>query len=269
MSYGRLSGLAALLCLAAAPAFCDPVLQDWEFNINGVDYYPSGGATLGTVPGLNSASFNATTGEGTLTLTYNPGVACTDCFIGFWVWDPVSVPFYNEYGSTSGSPASGESWQIDNPEYDVNPSGNLAAGSNSILDNLASGTLDDTNWVTGTTGNYLSNCGALGGGAPSASCDNAVSMALGFTFNLSAGQEEVITVNTSTTNTLLGGFSVEDIHPVDGKNTTQSQLFLSANAVTQPVSRPPTVVPEPSSWLLLATAGGFLALHLRKRLAER
>ena len=54
------------LCFAAAPAFCDVLPQDWELNVNGTDYYPSGGATLSAIPGLDSSGFSSTTGLGTL-----------------------------------------------------------------------------------------------------------------------------------------------------------------------------------------------------------
>src|ERR1700726_4213873 len=87
---------AALLCIAATPAFSDE-LQDWEFNINGTDYFPPT-ATFASVPGLNSAGFNSTTGLGTFVLTFNPGVAGT-YNIGAWFYDPVAIPFYNEYGA--------------------------------------------------------------------------------------------------------------------------------------------------------------------------
>jgi hypothetical protein len=264
MSYRKISGMvAALLCIAATPAFSDPALQDWEFNINGTDYYPAGGATLSTVPGL-VFSGNATTGVGTYTETFSPGAAGSYSF-GFWVWDPASVPFYNEYGKVNGSAASGESFQIDNPEYDVAPSGNLPAGSNTILDNLASGALNNTNYIPGTTSNYLNSCGTNGGGAADSTCNGDVSMALGFVVALTSSQEAVVTWTVGTSNP--GGFSVEDIHPADGNNTSQATLFLSGSAIAQGGGT--SAVPEPSSWLFLAIAGAFVIWRGRRRLARR
>jgi PEP-CTERM motif len=237
-------------------------LQDWEFNVNGTDYYPSGGATLGSVPGLDSSGFNASSGLGTLTFTFNPGMSGS-YYIGGWFFIPVSVPFYNEYGAVNnvGSLDSGQSYQVDIPEYDV-VSANQGGGT--ILDNLASGSLNDTNSVTGTTDNYLNNCGANGGGSADTSCNDFVSMALGFNFTLGANQEEVITLELMSG--APGGFSVEAIHPVDGSNATESDVFLSGGAVTETIGQSP--IPEPASWSLAGMAFAFLAFCVRRRLLK-
>ncbi len=225
--FSAVMGIAAAGLLA--PMAFSSSLQDWEFNVNGTDYYPAGGSTFASVPGLNSSAFNATTGQGTLTLTFNPGAACT-YYVGGFFYTPVGVPFYNEYGAVNGSAAAGQNWQIDVPEYDV-VSGNHGAGT--IVDNLASGSLNDTNSVPGSTSNYLNNCGANGGGSATATCDDFVSLATGFKFTLTSKQEEIITFDVSPSNP--GGFSIEDIHPVDGSNTTQADLFLSASAAVKTV----------------------------------
>jgi hypothetical protein len=258
---------AALFCITAQPAFSD--IQDWEFNINGTDYYPAGGATFASVPGLNVSGFNTTTGIGTITLTFDPGTG-GNFYIGAWIWNPAGVPFYNEYGAVNGSAASGQSWQIDVPEYDVTNDSNHGPGT--ILDNLAAGALSDTNSIPGTTSNYLQNCGANGGGAINTSCNGDVSMALGFSFSLAdSTQEEVITLNVSNSNP--GGFSLEDVHPVDAANTSATDLYFSGSAVEQAVGSsgpppPPPAVPEPASYLLLATVAAFLGIRMRTRLAK-
>jgi hypothetical protein len=254
----RFTTLFALLCLTVTPAFSS-ILQDWEFNINGTDYYPAGGATFGTVPGLDASGINTTTGLGSATITFSPGAAGS-YYLGAWFFDPVAVPFYNEYGAKNGSPASGESWQIDIPEYDA-VSANIGTGT--IIDNLANGALNNTNTVPGTTTNYLHNCGAYGGGAANPNCNDIVSMALGFNFTLASNQYEVITLTLGTSNP--GGFSLEDIHPVDGSNTTQSAVYFSASSMAVTVGTPPPPppgVPEPASAFLgvigvaLLTVGG-------------
>jgi hypothetical protein len=261
MGYGRLSLMFAALCMAAVPASCgDYSLQDWEFNVNGTDYFPAGGATLASVPGLNFAGFDSTTGLGTLTLTYDPGAAGS-YYVGAWFYDPASVPFYNEYGAVNGSAPAGQSWQIDIPEYDAV---SLNHGSGTILDNLANGALNNTNSVPGTTTNYLDDCGANSGGPANVSCNDLVSMAQGFNFSLAANQEEVITLTLMSGNP--GGFSLEEIHPIDGSNPTESDLFYQASAVAQGVGN---TVPEPASWLLLAAGLGFLATGMRRRLVKR
>ena len=259
MIYRRFSLIFVAFCMTALPAFCGS-LQDWEFNVNGTDYYPAGGATFASVPGLNASGFNTTTSLGTFTLTFDPGVAGS-YYVGAWFFDPASVPFYNEYGAVNGSAAAGQQWQIDIPEYDA-VSANL--GSGTIVDNLANGALNGTNSVPGTTGNYLDTCGAnTAGGAPDATCNDLVSMAQGFNFNLTASQQEVITLTLSSSNP--GGFSLEAIHPVDGANTSETDIFYQATATGGGVSP----VPEPASWLLLATGLAFLAAGVRRRLAKR
>lgn len=240
------------------PAFAD--LQDWEFNVNGTDYYPANGNSLSSIPGLNSSSFNSTTGLGTLQLVFNPGSAGT-YYVGAWFFDPASTPFYNEYGVQNGSAASGQTWQIDIPEYDVTSKNH---GTGTILDNLAAGTLNDTNTVPGTTTNYLDNCGANGGGSATASCNDIVSMALGLKFTLASNQEEIITLTLGTSNP--GGFSVEDVHPVDGSNPNAADIFLSETFTTQPTgTKPPPTVPEPAPWSLFGLAGAILAFGIRRR----
>jgi hypothetical protein len=237
------------------PAFYASSLQDWEFNINGTDYFPAlpSGATLATVPGLTQTGFNATTGIG----TYQIKVTTLGAdYIGAFFYLPAGIPFYNEYGATNGSLVSGESWQIDVPEYDLTSKNH---GGGTIIDNLANEALDEKNTVPGSVTNYLANCGANGGGSANAACDDAVGMALGFKFTpLTAGQTETVTFTVGTTNP--GIFSLEDIHPVDGANTSALDVYLSGTAVlgNPPPPPPPPGAPEPASAGLAAAAAGVL-----------
>jgi hypothetical protein len=252
--------LLAALCCATTPAFSQ--LQDWEINVNGTDYYPANGDTFATVPGLDSSAFNATTGIGSLTLTFDPAAAGS-YYIGGWFFDPVGVPFYNEFGAVNGSAAAGQSWQIDIPEYDA-VSSNL--GSGTILDNLAAGTLNDTNSVPGSQSNYLNDCGAnTPGGTPTSTCNDLVSMAMGFNFTLAANQYEVVTLNLSTTDP--GGFTLADVHPVDGNNPNAAAIYYSGSATTQTNG---STAPEPSSlsFVLVAALGVLLLPAVRTRVAR-
>lgn len=262
MGYRRLGLILAAFCIISVPAFSGTYsLQDWEFNVNGTDYFTAGGATFASVPGLDASGFDTTTSLGTFTLTFDPGTAGS-YYIGAWFFDPASLPFYNEYGAVNGSPDAGQSWQIDIPEYDAVSANH---GSGTILDNLANGALSDTNSVPGTTSNYLNDCGANSGGAVNTSCNDLVSMAQGFNFTLTASQEEVITLTLSSSNP--GGFSLQEIHPVDGANPTETDLFYQGSAAVQGVGG--GTVPEPGSWLLLATGLAFLGTGVRRRLVKR
>jgi hypothetical protein len=255
---------AGIFTTAAFPSS----LQDWEFNINGTAYYPAEGDTFASVPGLDASGFNSTTGIGTITITYDPGAAGS-YYVGGFFFDPVGVPFYNEYGQVNGSPDAGQSYEIDVPEYDVSSNNH---GLGTIVDDLAAGALTNTNTVPGTMTNYLNNCGANGGGAVTAACNDFVSMALGFNFSLTADQEEVITLDLSATDP--GGFSLQDVHPIDGSNTTAASVFYSGSAIAE-CSRdcggggPPPPVPEPSYTSFAAIGLVALTLILRKRLPKK
>ncbi len=242
-----------------APAFYASSLQDWEFNVNGTTYFPTKGSgeTLASIPTLTQTGFNATTGLGTYQIKVTSvGASYAAAFFDI----PASIPFYNEFGVVNGTAVSGETYQIDVPEYDVG-TGTPNHGLGTIVDNVASETLSDTNSVPGTTSNYANTCGASGGGSVTASCNDFVSLALGFGFTpLKAGQTETIDFTLSTTNP--GGFSVEEIHPIDGSNTSALDVYLSGSAVlgnSGPPPPPPSGAPEPASAGLAAAAVGVLA----------
>jgi hypothetical protein len=236
-------GLAVLACALPRAAFADIVLQESNINVNGTQYYDTF-----SVPGLNSAGYNQTTGLGSLTLTYNPGPG--SYYVTAYFNISLSVPFFNEYGSVSGSPVAGQSWQIDDPIYGT------------IFANAQANTLDDTNHIPGTVDNYLGECASVY--APGcANSNDQVSWAMGFNFTLGAGQEEVISLLQSQT-APSGGFYLEQIHPIDPNNSSPVYAYFSGSATTQPIT---TRTPEPGTWMLLITGLCLLVLpKLRDKL---
>jgi hypothetical protein len=236
-----------------APATYASSLQDWEFNINGTTYYPSKGSSLASIPGLTQVGFNTTTGVGTYQIKTT---AIGSDFIGVFFDVPVAIPFYNEYGAQNGVPVSGQSFEVGAPEYDVTSANQ---GSEKIVDDLANEKLSDLVSTAGSLSNYLNNCGANGGASANPACNDFVSLAMGFNFKLTAGETETVTFTLGTSNP--GGFSVEDIHPVDGSNVSLQAIYLSGSAVlgSAPPPPPPPGVPEPASAGLAAAALGLLA----------
>ena len=251
--------------LGMAPAmFAD--VTDYLFNANGTSYCPST-STVGTcsnygglaaVPGLftNLDMSNGGTGLGTLTLTYTPGAGSYN--VDFWLFEQLSQPGWNEYGNTGGSPVSGQSWQIDVPDYDYG--GELGTpGAGTIIANTQANTLANVNYVPGGTDDYNLTCFGI------ATCNDYVSMAMGFNFTLAAGQEEVVSFNVSTT-APSSGFYLEQIHPVDGANTAETDYFLTGSASAQPIG---TTTPEPGSAILVGASMALVLFRFGRRLRNK
>ncbi|HXM43703.1 MAG TPA: hypothetical protein VN924_20885 [Bryobacteraceae bacterium] len=252
--------------LGLAPTmFAD--VTDYLFNANGTSYCPASSTVatcsnyggLAAVPGLfsNLDTSNLGTGLGTVTLTYNPGAGSYN--VDFWLFEQLSQPGWNEYGNSGGSPAAGQSWQVDVPDYDYG--GELGTpGAGTIIGNTQAGTLANTNYVPGSTDDYLLTC-TYG----LSTCNDYVSMAMGFNFTLAAGQEEVVSFNVSTT-APSSGFYLEQIHPVDGANATETDYYFTGSATSQPVG---TTTPEPGSGMLVGALMVLAMSPFGRRLRSR
>jgi hypothetical protein len=245
--------------LGMAPAmFAD--VTDYLLNLNGTSYCPgsssvaacSSNGGLAAVPGLSSTldTSSGGTGLGTLTLTYNPGAGSYN--VGFWIFEQLQQPGYNEYGSTGGTPGAQQTWQIDVPDYDY--AGELGtSGAGTIIANTLANTLADTNYIPGSDSSYAG--GGFCATFPDPTCNDYTSVAMFFGFTLAAGQEEALTFNVSTTAPTTG-FYMEQIHPVDGANNSETDYFFSGTASAQPIG---TSTPEPGTGILV---GVLLALAL-------
>ena len=194
--------------------------------------------------GVNTAGFDFSTGLGTLVFTVaaaSPGNYYVDAFFDH----ELHTPFYNEFGAANGAAGAGVSWQIDEPGFgDGNRLG-------TIFDNALANTLDDTNHVPGARSNFLNDCGGNGGGAADGTCNNDVSLALGFNFALAAGGEAVITL-TASSQRPAGGFFLQQHDP----DAPGGDLYLSETVDIR------NVVPEPGTLLLVGM--GLMSIGVRR-----
>jgi len=219
-------------------AAAGPVLQEVALNVDGTVY-----TSLAGVPSLSTAGFDAATGLGTLVLTFAPGIAGSYGVDAFFNHD-LETPFFDEFGAAAGAPAAGQTWQIDEPGYgaDFNRTG-------TIYSNLLSLSFDDTNYVPGASSNLFNDCGANGGGAVDASCNNDVALGMGYAFALAANEQAVITWTVSDT-TPASGFYLWQVAPRD----PLLSIFLSGSLSISSTEVPPPAVPEPSTLILTGTA---------------
>jgi hypothetical protein len=125
------------------------------------------------------------------------------------------------------------------------------------------------NEIPGTIDNYQDNCGSQSSeapgqssGLPPSSCNGDPGMALTYSFTLGANQYAVITAIAALTDPTSGGFTLETIHPMDGNNASQSQVYLTGSYA---IDNAMVGVPEPSTWVLLAAALVLLAVYRVRR----
>lgn len=216
--------LFMITALFYSTASATPVLYDWAFNIDGTittapaDYDTSGMPVAGAL-GTNDLG----------TLTYTTSVAGAHSFLAFFDYeiDEATTTFFNEYGATFNSPEATQSWEIDEPGYVFGD----------IYDNFENNTLDNTNAIT------------------SAAPDD-VSWAMGWDFNLAAGEKATISL-VFTDLAPLSPFVLKQTDDVTG----ESIYFYSTLEI-----RGDGVIPEPGTFLLLGTGLlGLTAVGRRKR----
>jgi hypothetical protein len=230
--------------------------------------------TAGGTPRL-TGTLDATTGLGAITFTdTKPGLGFFDIFVDL----SLSKPFSNEFGATGGSSlATGQSWQIDVPDYWCNtpacqsiglPSGTPDPNdpTANIISNTLANNLSDQNGVPGNLSNFLNDCGAEPNAvspAQNSLCNNDVALAMGFTYILPAGSQEIISFTVSQT-APASGFFLEQLHPIDAANLSGAgQVFLSGSA------RQVSAIPEPSTLAILILVVAVLMFSGARRTTVR
>ena len=258
------AGLILALCLVASSAALadSTTLQAVQIVITGPGGAPgnivndtdlpsdSGAGYSYTSSGFDSGAGFGSSTYGTYTVKLTAATSGTYFVSGFF--DPeLSVPFYNEYANVNGSAGAGQSWEVGDPIY-----------SNISTDAL-NNTLTKANAIPSGTNNYSGACVTACVGS-----NDDVSLAMGFSESLTAGQVETVTFTITGTNP--GGFTLEQVHPIDADNTTATDAFFSGTesvGSTCTVDCGPPPVTEPSSLLLLGTSLCGL-LGFRKRFAN-
>jgi hypothetical protein len=207
------------------------------------------------------ASGGTTTGLGTFSYIFDPGVAGV-YQVSFYLDYDVSSPQDNEYGviNNAGAAEAGITGEIFNA---------LSATSNIQMFDITGpggevyGLADGTNHVPGQVSNDNDNSCTTGG-----PCDADVGAALTYLVTLTASQEAIFSASATTTDP--GGFSLKLIHPIDKDNAVSSTVYVTGSDVIQStVAPPPPGTPEPSTWFLSVSALAALVIYARRRDSRR
>ncbi len=219
-------------------------LFDYGYQLDGSVWLSSiDDGVVAPPAGIDESGFDTVTGLGSIVATITGvGAHTFDLFVDHEI-DEATNTFFNEAGEAVNTPDAGTSWEIDEPGFvfgDINGIGAPFTG------NFETSALDNFNNV------------------PSG-LDDDVSMAIGFDFELLAGETASIVLSLATT-APTGGFYLRHFDSdSEADGDALSSIFFSA-ALTIAGDPGPTPVPAPAAVLLMVLSLGML-LRRRQRLA--
>jgi hypothetical protein len=199
-----------------------------------------------------------------VSLSFTPG----SYNVGLWLFENL-IPdsSFDEFGTTGGTPAPGERWQIDVPDYAIVGDPNTSA-TGTIIANTIANTLSDKNDVPGGVDSITGICANL---TPSPNCNDYTSFALSQSFTVNPGDVGTLTFDVSPTKP-ASGFYLEQIDPAvvtGGPPATEyyTESFSETSTVCTVNCGGGSPVPEPSSWISLLAFAGVLVFAVRRRSA--
>lgn len=229
-----LFGLGTTVCSAASIE-----LYDWNFYVDGTTHEKRLGDAKPTSGALNASGLG--------TLTWSTSGVGNHTFIAMFDHDIDEAinTFFNEYGSAGGSPALGQTWEIDEPGYVFGD----------IYTHVLSGVLDSAN------------------GIPAGSEDD-VSMAIGWGFTLGPGQTAEISLSLS--DVLPAEFYLVQTDPGWYRDPFSGDvvqtgapctIYFFSNLTIHDEN--PSAVPEPSTLIMVGTGlAGLVGGSRRKKMAH-